>query len=164
MVNIIASERNHGYLYRDFVILTDKDLFKIQETRHVYKTKFKYASKIKDINKLQIGDYIVHNVHGIGVYNGIKTLTKMGLEKDYLEILYAGKDKLYIPVEKIDLISKYSGNEGMVPKINRLGGSEWAKTKLRVRNKVKRYCQRFITTVCEKRITIWFCFLVRITN
>ena len=137
MVNIIASERNHGYLYRDFVILTDKDLFKIQETKHVYKTKFKYASKIKDINKLQIGDYIVHNVHGIGVYNGIRTLTKMGLEKDYLEILYAGKDKLYIPVEKIDLISKYSGNEGMVPKINRLGGSEWAKTKLRVRNKVK---------------------------
>lgn len=158
MVNIIASERNHGYLYRDFVILTDKDLFKIQETKHVYKTKFKYASKIKDINKLQIGDYIVHNVHGIGVYNGIKTLTKMGLEKDYLEILYAGKDKLYIPVEKIDLISKYSGNEGMVPKINRLGGSEWAKTKLRVRNKVKDIAKDLLQLYAKRESQSGFAF------
>ena len=67
----------------------------------------------------------------------IKTLTKNGLMKDYLELLYEGKDKLYIPVEKIELISKYTGKEGIVPKINKLGGSEWAKTKLRVRNKVR---------------------------
>lgn len=158
MVNIISSERNHGYIYENYVVLTDKDLFKIKDSKHIYKTNFKYASKIKDINKLQIGDYVVHNVHGIGVYNGIKTLTKMGLEKDYLEILYAGKDKLYIPVEKIDLISKYSGNEGMVPKINRLGGSEWAKTKLRVRNKVKDIAKDLLQLYAKREAQSGFAF------
>ena len=158
MVNIVVSERNHGYIYENYVILTDKDLFKIKESKRSYRTNFKYSSKIKNINKLQIGDYVVHNIHGIGVYNGIKTLTKMGFKKDYLEILYAGKDKLYIPVEKIDLISKYSGNEGMVPKINRLGGSEWAKTKLRVRNKVKNIAKDLLQLYARREAQSGFAF------
>lgn len=98
------------YLLVNYLLLTN--------SKKKYKTKFKYAVGIKDINKLSIGDYVVHNVHGIGIYNGIKTLTLNGITKDYLEVLYQGTDKMYIPVEKIDLLAKYSGKEGVAPKVN----------------------------------------------
>ncbi len=136
-VNIIDMPINKGFIYKDFIVLTESELFIKHINKAKYKTNFKYSSKIKNINNLEIGDYVVHTLHGIGIYNGIKTLKQGEVLKDYLEILYFGKDKLYIPVEKIDLISKYTGKEGMVPKINKLGGTEWEKTKLRVKNKVK---------------------------
>jgi len=136
-LNISNIYLNQGFIYENYVFLTEKELFNTNTNKNKYKTTFKYSSKIKNINNLNVGDYIVHNVHGIGVYNGIKTLSKGGLKKDYLELLYDGKDKLYIPVEKIELISKYTGKEGMIPKVHKLGGTEWAKTKLRVKNKVR---------------------------
>ena len=135
-VNIIEKNISKGYMIDNYVILTEKELFNYSSTKHKYKTKFKYASKIKDINKLKVGDYVVHAVNGIGIYQGIKTLKHGDLIKDYIEVSYAGSDKLYIPVEKIDLISKYSGNEGAVPKINKLGGSDWNKVKARVKDKI----------------------------
>lgn len=136
-LNITNIHLNQGFIYNNYIFLTEKELFNTSNNKNKYKTTFKYSSKIKNINNLNVGDYVVHNVHGIGVYNGIKTLSKSGLKKDYLELLYDGKDKLYIPVEKIELINKYTGKEGMVPKIHKLGGTEWAKTKLRVKNKVR---------------------------
>ena len=136
-VSIIDMPINKGFIYKDFIVLTESELFIKHINKAKYKTNFKYSSKIKNINNLEIGDYVVHTLHGIGIYNGIKTLKQGEVLKDYLEILYFGKDKLYIPVEKIDLISKYTGKEGMVPKINKLGGTEWEKTKLRVKSKVK---------------------------
>ena len=136
-VSIIDMPINKGFIYKDFIVLTESELFIKHINKAKYKTNFKYSSKIKNINNLEIGDYVVHTLHGIGIYNGIKTLKQGEVLKDYIEILYFGKDKLYIPVEKIDLISKYTGKEGMVPKINKLGGTEWEKTKLRVKSKVK---------------------------
>ena len=101
-VNIIESELDGGFIYKDFILLTAKELFKNNEKKNRYQNKFKYATTIEDINKLSVGDYVVHNIHGIGVYNGIKTLTLNDITKDYLEVLYQGTDKIYIPVEKID--------------------------------------------------------------
>lgn len=136
-INIIKKSIIEGFEYKDVVIFTSKDLFDSNEIKHGFKNKYKFGTKIKDVNKLSIGDYVVHNTHGIGRYCGITTLTKNGVKKDYLKVQYKGNDSLYIPVEKINLISKYSSNEGAVPKINKLGGTEWEKTKLRVKTKVK---------------------------
>lgn len=157
-VNIIEKSIGKGFIFGDYVVISDLDLFHSAVPRKKYKTKFKYASKIKDINKLNIGDYVVHNVHGIGVYNGIHTITQFGLKKDYLEILYAGKDKLYIPVEKIDLISKFSGNEGVVPKINKLGGSDWNKVKARVKNKIHDIADKLLRLYAEREMKKGFAF------
>ena len=143
-INIINLELNKGFIYDDFIVLTEAELFNKKVNKAKYKTNFKYSTKIKNINNLEIGDYIVHSLHGIGVYNGIKTLKQGDFLKDYLEILYLGKDKLYIPVEKIELISKYTGKEGVAPKINKLGGTEWQKTKLRVKNKVKDIAEKLL--------------------
>ena len=136
-VNIIDKSISEGFEYKNYIILSENELFKVVQNKKKYKTSFKYASKIKNISNIEIGDYVVHDVHGIGVYNGIKSLKQGDLIKDYLEITYSGKDKLYIPVEKIDLISKFTGKEGVVPKVNKLGGTEWQKTKIRIKNKVK---------------------------
>ena len=157
-VNIVEREMSQGFTYQDYVFLTDKEIFKTIVKKKKYKTNFKYASKIKDIHKLNIGDYVVHDIHGIGIYNGIRTLTKAGLKKDYLELLYQGKDKLYIPVEKIDLISKYSGNEGSVPKVNRLGGTEWQKTKMRVRGRIQNIAQELLKIYAERELKKGFAF------
>jgi len=136
-VNIIEKSISEGFEYKNYIILSENELFKVVQSKKKYKTSFKYSSKIKNVSNIEIGDYIVHDIHGIGIYNGIKSLTQNGLLKDYLEIIYSGKDKLYIPVEKIDLISKFTGKEGVAPKINKLGGVEWQKTKLRIKKKVQ---------------------------
>ena len=157
-LNIINLPLSSGFIYSDYIFLTEKELFNTSTNKTKYKTTFKYSSKIRNIGNLKVGDYVVHNVHGIGIYNGIKTLSKNGLKKDYLELLYEGKDKLYIPVEKIELISKYTGKEGMVPKIHKLGGTEWAKTKLRVRNKVKEIAADLIRLYASREMQEGFAF------
>ncbi len=157
-INIITQEITQGFTFENYIFLTAKELFRHSTPKKKYKTNFKYASKIRDINKLNVGDYVVHNIHGIGIYNGIKTLSRGGLMKDYLEVLYQGKDKLYIPVEKIDLISKYSGNEGILPKINKLGGTEWQKTKMRVRGKIQDIAQELLKLYAEREMKKGFAF------
>ena len=145
-------------MYDDKVVLTSKELFSYQSVRKKYKTHFKYASKIKDLNKLEVGDYVVHAVNGIGIYNGIKTLNHVNLIKDYIEVVYAGNDKLYIPVEKIDLISKYSGNEGVMPKINKLGGSDWNKIKARVKSKIHDIADKLLKLYAEREMREGYAF------
>ncbi len=131
-INIITKKLSQGFQTEQYCVITETELYgKKSETN--YKTKFKYGTRINDITKLNIGDYVVHGTHGIGRYTGLKTIIKNGLKKDYLTIIYKDDDKLYIPVEKIDLITKYSSKEGLPPKLNKLGSSDWQKTKAKAR-------------------------------
>lgn len=91
------------------------------------------AAALRSFTDLHKGDYVVHENHGIGIFSGIRQLDAAGDKKDYLEIRYAGKDVLYVPVEQMDMVQKYIGAEGLVPKISRLGGDEWAHAKSRAR-------------------------------
>ena len=158
-VNIINKNIISGFKYKNYIVLTSKNLFGTTEFRHNFKNKYKYGTKINDINKLTVGDYVVHNTHGIGRYCGITTLTKNGIKKDYLKIQYKGNDSLYIPVEKINLISKYSSNEGVIPKINKLGSTEWEKTKLRVKSKVKNIANDLLKLYAKREAQKGFAFL-----
>ena len=157
-VNIIDCNISDGYIYNDLIVLSSRELFNIKNNNKKYHTKYKYASTINDINKLLVGDYVVHNIHGIGRYNGIKSLTLNDITKDYLEVLYQGTDKIYIPVEKIDLLSKYSGREGVAPKINKLGGTEWQKTKNRVKSKVSDIADQLLKLYAEREKRKGFAF------
>ena len=148
-INFIIYNINNGYIFENIVVISDKDIFST-DSHSKYKTNFQVGSKIKDITKLNPGDYIVHFVHGIGKYLGLSTLSKNGIKKDYLTVEYYGGDKLYIPVEKIDLISKYSTNESIVPKINKLGSSEWEKTKLRVKKKIEDIAQKLLELYAKR--------------
>ena len=126
------------------VIISANELFKTRNIKKPKYFKYKNAKVLKDYQELNIGDYVVHDNHGIGQYLGIKTLEVQGFHKDYLYVAYAGDDTLYIPVEQFKMIRKYSSNEGKVPKINKLGGSQWQKTKAKARSKVDDIADKLI--------------------
>lgn len=157
-INLIVKKIKNGYIINNFVVVSEKELFNKKENNIAYKSKFKMGSKIRDINKLNIGDYVVHFAHGIGIYKGIKTLTKNGLKKDYITIEYKDEDKLYIPVEKLEFINKYSSNEGIVPKVNKLGGTEWAKTKLHIKKKIENIAGDLLKLYSEREMSIGYAF------
>ncbi len=157
-VNLIIKNMVSGYIFDNYVVLGETNLFKNVENRSTYKSKFKYGTKISKIDSLNIGDYVVHNIHGIGIYMGIIALTKGNVVKDYLQINYKNDEKLYIPVEKIDLITKYSSNESIVPKINKLGGSEWQKTKLRVQGRLHDIAEELLKIAAERKLNHGFAF------
>ncbi len=157
-INFVINPIEKGFEFESYIVISEQDLFS-QKSRVVpYKSNFKFGTKIRDINKLNTGDYIVHSIHGIGRYVGLKTLTKNGLKKDYLTIEYKDGDKLYIPVEKMEYISKYSSNEGIVPKVNKLGTTEWQKTKLRVRKKLEDIAGKLLELYAAREASIGFAF------
>lgn len=158
-INLIIKKIQKGFKLNDFVILSESEIFDKKEVSYSYKTNFKFGTKIRDINKLSFGDYVVHSIHGIGRYVGIKTLDKNGLKKDYLQIEYKDSDKLYIPVEKIELLSKYSLADGSVPRLNKLGGTEWAKTKLKVRSKIKDMTAELLQLYAERENAKGYSFI-----
>ena len=159
-VNVVIKNYDEGFETDKYVLITENELFNQKNVSINYKSKFKVGTKIKSINNLSEGDYVVHSNHGIGIYNGIKTLEKNGNKKDYLEISYLNSEKLYIPVEKMELISKYSGKEGVQPKINKLGGTEWQKTKLRIKNKIKDIADNLLKVQAERKMKKGFAFKV----
>ncbi|MDD3453256.1 MAG: transcription-repair coupling factor [Bacilli bacterium] len=157
-INLIIKKITSGFVYNNYIVISESELFNNKKSISKYKSNFKYGNKIRDLTKLNIGDYIVHSLYGIGRYVGLKTLTKNGLKKDYLTVEYKDSDKLYIPVEKIDLISKFSSNEGIIPKINKLGSSEWEKTKLKVRKRIEDIAGELIELYAKREASEGFKF------
>ena len=109
------------------------------------------AERIKSYTELKVGDYVVHQNHGIGKYMGIGTLEINGIHKDYMHILYAGGDKLSVPIEQIDLIQKYVGSEDKEPKVYKLGGNEWTRVKNKVRSSVQDIADDLIKLYAERQ-------------
>lgn len=133
------------------VVITESEVFTQKQRRPRRSTKMDHAEKIKDYQDLKPGDYVVHVNHGIGRYIGIETLNVGGLHKDYLHIQYASNDKLYVPVEQIDLVQKYVGAEEKTPKVYSLGGSEWSKVKNKVRSSVQDIAQDLIELYAKRQ-------------
>ncbi len=134
---IINKKLNKGFIYNNVVCISEFDIGIETKANAKYKNNLHIGKKIKSYNDLEKGDYVVHLNHGIGIYNGLVTLTKDGLKKDYIQVLYEGNDKIYIPVEKINSIYKYSSKDGLKPKINKLNSTSWAKTKTYIKAKAK---------------------------
>lgn len=136
-INIIVKEIDNGFIYDKYVVLSERNLFRAGESKKKYKNKFKLGSKISNISNITRGDYVVHEAHGIGIYDELCTLVKNGYKKDFIKLIYAGGDVLYIPVEKIDRISKFSGKEGVQVKLDSLSNDKWQKRKARVRGRLE---------------------------
>lgn len=158
VVNLVVKKINKGFKFNNYVVISEQEIFNRKNNNYVYKTNFKVGTKIRDISKLEVGDYIVHISHGIGRYLGIKSLEKGGLKKDYILLEYSDGDKLYVPVEKIDIISKYSNSDAMVPKLNKLGSSDWSKTKLKVKAKVEEMAHELLALYAQREASKGFKF------
>lgn len=135
-ITIIEENLNHGFIYKDEYYFSERDLYEYKVHKELLKNQ-NYGSKISSIDSIKVGDYVVHRKSGIGIYMGITTIEKKGLKKDYILIQYKGNDKLYMPVEDISKLYKYSAKEGAKPTINKLNSVEWTKTKLRIKERIK---------------------------
>ena len=148
-IYLINQKLNHGFIIEDYIVISDNDI-ENKGIKNSYNNTVKIGRKIKDFNDIKKGDYVVHAAHGIGIYNCVKTLTQNGIQKDYLLINYAGTDKIYIPVEKINTIFKYSDADGTPPKINKLNSPSWLKTKRSVKAKVKDISEQLLKLYAER--------------
>ncbi|WP_072337950.1 MULTISPECIES: transcription-repair coupling factor [unclassified Paenibacillus] len=142
------------------VVITEGEMFtqKQRKARKVDK-KIENAERIKSYQELKVGDYVVHINHGIGKFVGIGTLEVGGIHKDYLHIMYAGGDKLSVPIDQIDHVQKYVGSEeGKEPKVYKLGGSDWNRVKTKARAAVQDIADDLIKLYAERQATTGYGF------
>ena len=127
-----------GFEYSNIklVIISDREIFGVQKKK-TKSTKKKSGEKLINLSDLTVGSFVVHENHGIGQYEGIEQLDIQGIKKDYLTIRYKGHDKLYIPIDQMNLIQKYIGSDDAKPKINKLNSGDWQKTKIRAKKAVE---------------------------
>lgn len=136
-------KKGYEYPLLKFVVISDSDIFggekKKKKRRRIYE-----GEKIASFTDLSIGDYVVHESHGLGIYRGIEKIEVDKTEKDYIKIEYAGGGNLYILATQLELIQKYAGADAKKPKLNKLGGQEWHKTKSKVKGAVKEIAQDLV--------------------
>ena len=128
--------RGFEYPLIKFVVITETDIFGIDKKKRKKKPAYE-GQKIQSFTDLNIGDYVVHENHGLGIYRGIEKIKVERIMKDYIKIEYGDGGNLYVLATQLDLIQKYAGSDAKQVKLNKLGGGEWKKTRTRVRNAVK---------------------------
>ena len=142
----------------NLVYLTEHELFnKTSHHRRRVKT-LENAQRLRNYNELKPGDYVVHVNHGIGRFEGIKTLENNGVKRDYITITYQHGDQLFVPADQLKLVQKYVASEGKTPHVNKLGGSEWAKTKRKVAAKVEDIADDLIDLYAKRESEKGFAF------
>jgi len=136
----------------------DGDIFTTKYNSSKKRKKLTNAQVIKNFSDMQKGDYVVHENHGIGKFLGIKQLVVQDVKKDYLEIKYGGEDVLYVPVEQMDMIQKYVGADSESPKINKLSGGDWKKTKAKAKAAIASMAKELLELSAKRVITKGYAF------
>ena len=131
-------------------VLNDHEIFSRQKRRYRYR-RFRQAAAISNYGALKRGDFVVHIDHGIGRYGGIRRLSIGGRDHDCLNVTYQGQDKLFIPVEQLDRLRKYSSSEGEAPLLSKLGGTAWEKLKERTREEIFKMASELMQLYAERK-------------
>ncbi|MCB7318172.1 transcription-repair coupling factor [Lacrimispora sp. 210928-DFI.3.58] len=137
MVTYGNLHRGFEYPLLKFVFITEGDMFGVEKKKKRRKKTSYQGKAIQSFSELSVGDYVVHEEHGLGIYRGIEKVERDKIIKDYIKIEYGDGGNLYLPATRLESIQKYAGAEAKKPKLNRLGGSEWNKTKTRVKGAVQ---------------------------
>ena len=151
-INIVPSSLSSGFELplAKWVVLTEKELFNKLKKRPPRKSNLTNAERIKSYSELEVGDYVVHEHHGIGRFMGLDTIELNGINKDLLSVVYQDESRILIPVDQIHLLQKYVAAESKTPKLNKLGGSEWAKTKRKVASKIEDIADELIALYAKR--------------
>lgn len=141
----------YGNLHRGFeypmlklVVITEGDMFGGEKKRRRKKKPSYEGTKIASFSELSVGDYVVHEDHGLGIYRGIEKIQRDRVTKDYLKVEYGDGGNLYIPATRLDRIQKYAGSQAAAPKLSKLGGTEWKKTKTKVKKEVQQIARELV--------------------
>ncbi|MDV6378972.1 transcription-repair coupling factor [Sporosarcina sp. GW1-11] len=160
VLSIIEGDLSAGFELplQKLAVLTEAEMFTGKAKRKARPQKLTNAERIKSYSEIQIGDYIVHVHHGIGRYYGVVTLEVGGIQKDYLDIRYRGDDKLFVQADQIDLIQKYVASGEKEPKLHKLGGTEWTKTKRKVTAAIQDIADDLIKLYAKREAEKGFAF------
>ena len=149
--------RGFEYPALRFVVVTEGDIFGAKKKKK-RKVKQYNGAAIHSFNDLKIGDYVVHENHGLGIYQGIEKIEKDHVTKDYLKVAYAAGSNLYVPATSLEVLQKYAGSDAKVPKLNRLNSPEWKKTKTRVKGAVKEIAGELVELYAKRQAKKGHCF------
>ena len=147
-------ETGYEYPLIKYMVISETDIFgnhKKKKKRKTYEGR-----KIQSFTELKPGDYVVHENHGLGIYEGIEKIEVDKIAKDYMKISYAGGSNLYLPATQLDLIQKYAGADAKPPKLNKLGSNQWIKTKTQVRGAVKEIAKDLVKLYAARQNTAGF--------
>ncbi|MET0752278.1 MAG: transcription-repair coupling factor [Pyrinomonadaceae bacterium] len=151
----------------DLVVQTETEIFgetvrnefQSQKTKDAAKrTRSKLGAFISDFRDLKIGDYVVHVDHGIGRFEGLQTISAQGSEREFMLLIYADNTRLFVPVERLDLVSRYSSGEGTQPTLDRLGGLGWQKTKAKAKRAMRDMADELLRLYAERKLVQGFAF------
>ncbi len=156
-VNIVLGTLLNGFELpgANLVVITEKDIFGRQKKRL---NRVSSEERISHFREINIGDYVVHNQHGIGKYLGVETMEIEGIRRDYLRIQYGGDDKLYVPTEQVGMLQKYIGSEGEIPRLHRMGSTAWAKAKAKAKAAVEDIAQELVQLYAKRKKSQGFAF------
>ena len=148
--------RGFEYPQIKFVVITEGDMFGAARKRRRRKQTSYEGKKIQSFSELSVGDYVVHEEHGLGIYRGIEKIQQDHIVKDYLKIEYADGGNLYLLATRLDGIQKYAGADAKAPKLNKLGGEQWKKTKAKVKGAVKQIAKELVELYAARQETAGF--------
>lgn len=159
-VNIVTTPLAKGFELpsEKWVVVTELELFNQLRRKKVTSHALSNAERIKSYNELNVGDYVVHLSHGIGRYSGIETMDINGIHKDLVAIEYEENARVLLPVENINQLQKYVASEHKSPKLNKLGGTEWVKTKQKVQKKIEDIADELIELYAKREQQRGFVF------
>ena len=151
-IKVACGRVSRGFEYPliKYVVISETDIFGKEKKKK--RKKSEYSGKaIHNFTELSVGDFVVHENHGLGVYKGIEKMKVDGVVKDYIKIEYAGESNLYILATQLEMLQKYAGADAKPPKINKLGGQEWKKTKTKVRSAVKNIAKELVALYAARQ-------------
>ncbi|MEY8700603.1 transcription-repair coupling factor [Streptococcus ferus] len=157
---LVIGNLSNGFYLADskLVLITENEIFHKKVRRKVRASHQSNAERLKDYNELNKGDYVVHNVHGIGRFMGIETIEIAGIHRDYVTIQYQNSDKISIPVDQIELLSKYVASDGKEPKINKLNDGRFQRAKQKVAKQVQDIADDLLKLYAERSQQKGFAF------
>ena len=143
--------------HSNLTVITEGNIFGFQKKK--VRKKVEKGQEIKYFTDISVGDYVVHSIHGIGKYRGLKTIETEGIHRDYIEIDYAGTDRLFLPADHLDQLQKYIGNEGVTPKLHKMGGKEWIKTTTKAQKSIDDLADTLVELYAKRELIEGYAFL-----
>jgi transcription-repair coupling factor (superfamily II helicase) len=150
---VLCGDLSAGFVSQDLrmVVLTEEELF-AKGARHKPPAKSKAATFLSSLEDLNVGDYVVHVQHGIAKYRGLQRLSVQGFDSDFLILEFAGTDKLYVPLDRLNQVQRYTGAESHVPRLDRLGGTSWAKTTARIKKDIEEMAHELVDLYANREL------------
>ncbi|MBR1757891.1 MAG: transcription-repair coupling factor [Lachnospiraceae bacterium] len=157
---VISGSLRKGFEYPliKFVVISDSDIFGADKKKRRKKRYAGQGKYIQSFHELAIGDYVVHESHGLGIYRGIEKLTVDHVIKDYIKLEYGGGGTLYIPATGVEVLQKYAGSDAAKPKLNRLNSQEWKNTKSRVKSAVADIAKELVELYAKREARSGFAY------